>query len=298
MLNIDDRLIKEVSPKIGANALSVLLAIAIHLNQKTNRCFPSHHRIMSLTGLGRDAVYSALSRLQKEGLLQSEQKIDSEKKTFSKRVFRVSTRFIQVFVCAEDMEPLPENPYTANPHTDEPYTANPETYLINHTQQIKQLEQINNVGENTPAPAPTPANGGVSFPLEEKEKISLDIPPARDENSAAAPRWQEIPRADTPRELETYLTGFYSKYPHELTYICERTQFQNNTSGVPAAIADFCTWAVGEGWNRRPLRQINARLGRWLRDEKRFNTNTTARGAQPVNTPTVVAPQTQIRYAK
>lgn len=171
MLNIDDRLIKEVSPKIGPNALSVLLAIAIHLNQKTNRCFPSHHRIMSLTGLGRDAVYSALSRLQKEGLLQSEQKIDSEKKTFSKRVFRVSTRFIRVFVCAEDMEPLPENPYTANPHTDEPYTANPETYLINHTQQINQFEQINNVGVKAHTPE------AKSSTLEEKKPNSVNVPP-------------------------------------------------------------------------------------------------------------------------
>lgn len=164
--------------------------------------------------------------------------------------------------------------------------------------EIQYKEKNKEREKDAPAPAPTPANGGVSFHLEEKEKISLDIPPARAENSAAAPRWQEIPRADTPRELENYLTGFYSQHPHELTYICERTQFQNNTSGIPGAIADFCTWAVGEGWNRRTLQQINARLGRWLRDEKRFNTNTTARGAQPVNAPTVVAPQTQIRYAK
>ena len=143
MLNIDDRLIKEVSPKIGANALSVLLAIAIHLNQKTNRCFPSHDTLMRLTGLGRDAVYSALSKLKTEGLLKSEQGINSDKKTFSRRIFRVSTRFIQVFIYAEDAEPLTENPYTGEPEAAEPYTANPETYLIKNTKQINKNKQIN-----------------------------------------------------------------------------------------------------------------------------------------------------------
>ena len=158
MLNIDDRLIKDVSPKIKPNALSVLLAIAIHLNQKTNRCFPSHHRLMQLTGMGRDAVYKALSTLQKEGLLKSEQRINSAKKTFSNRVFRVSTRFIQVFVSAEDMEPLPENPYTENP-----YTENPETEQINEGEQINESQQINEgervahaQNENDPNPLTPP----------------------------------------------------------------------------------------------------------------------------------------------
>ncbi|MBK8225403.1 MAG: helix-turn-helix domain-containing protein [Candidatus Obscuribacter sp.] len=143
MLNIDDRLIKEVSPKIGPNALSTLLAIAIHLNQKTNRCFPSHHRLMELTGMGRDAVYTALSALQKHGLLTVEQRIDSKKKQFTRRTFRVSTRFISVFVNASDLEPLPENPYPARPYPGEPDTGNQETYQINNSEPVNYTEQIN-----------------------------------------------------------------------------------------------------------------------------------------------------------
>jgi len=92
MINLDDRLIKEVSPKIKPNALSVLLAIAIHLNKQSGRCFPSHRRLMDLTGLGRDAVYVALEVLKSEGLLKSFQSVDSKTKTFGRRTFTVSTR--------------------------------------------------------------------------------------------------------------------------------------------------------------------------------------------------------------
>lgn len=142
MLNIDDRLIKEVCPKIKPNALSVLLAIAIHLNQKTNRCFPSHERIMALTGLGRDAVYGALQVLKENKLLVSHQPIDEKTKQFGRRTFRLTTRFVKIFVDAEDADPLPENPHTETPDTVEPDTANQETKPLNNNKQINQLEQI------------------------------------------------------------------------------------------------------------------------------------------------------------
>lgn len=126
MLNIDDRLIREISPIIKPNALAVLLAIAIHLSEKRGRCFPKHETLMELTGLGRDAVYAALNTLKDAGLLKVYQQINKAKKTFGRRSFQVSTRFIGVFFAASDIEPLPENP-----DTDEPDTAHPETEYIN-----------------------------------------------------------------------------------------------------------------------------------------------------------------------
>lgn len=126
MINIDDRLIKEISPKIGANALSVLLAIAIHLNQKTGRCFPSHERLMELTGMGKNAVYGALKVLKNNNLLSSEQSVNTNTNRFGRRFFRVTTRFIKIFVDAEDMEPLP---YFREPEFRQP--ENRETEQIN-----------------------------------------------------------------------------------------------------------------------------------------------------------------------
>jgi hypothetical protein len=140
MLNIDDRLIKEVSPKIGPNALSTLLAISIHLNQKTGSCFPSHEKLMELTGMGRDAVYKALAVLKEHKILVAKQAINSKEKTFGRRSFKVQTRYIHVFIAASDVQPLPENPDTANPDT-----ANQETKQISNT-----LEQISN--KETPTP--------------------------------------------------------------------------------------------------------------------------------------------------
>ncbi len=144
MINLDDRLIKEVSPKIGPNALSVLLAIAIHLNQKTNRCFPSHYRLMELTGIGKNAVYDALKVLKAEGLLLSEQIIDTKKKQFGRRTFRLTTRFIKIFVDAIDAEPLPESrePESREPESREPESR--ETYQLNEVEQLNEFEQINN----------------------------------------------------------------------------------------------------------------------------------------------------------
>lgn len=151
MINIDDRLIKEVSPKIRPNALSVLLAIAIHLNQKTNRCFPSHERLMMLTGVGRDAVYAALEALKTNGLLRSEQGFDAKTGKFTRRTFRVTTRFIKIFVDATDAEPLPDFPDTVQPDTVQPDTENPETKQINNSEQINQKEQIKEVEEEIAA---------------------------------------------------------------------------------------------------------------------------------------------------
>lgn len=148
MLNLDDRLIKDVSPIIRPNALSVLLAIAIHLNKKTGRSFPSHKRLMKLTGLGRDAVYAALDVLKNNSLLVSEQSIDIATGKFGKREFRVTTRFIKIFIDAEDADPLTENPEadepdTDYPDTDYPDTDNQETKPISTEKRLNNSEQLN-----------------------------------------------------------------------------------------------------------------------------------------------------------
>jgi hypothetical protein len=161
MLNIDDRLIKEVSPKIRPNALSVLLAIAIHVNQKTNRSFPSHKRLMALTGLGRDAVYIALNVLKDNGLLAGFQEINTKTGQFGRRTFKITTRFIGIFIAIEDAEPLPEYPYT-----DKPDTVNQETKPITNS-----FEQINNKELTFPGEMPGRVSAGNSkAPKEKKQK--------------------------------------------------------------------------------------------------------------------------------
>ena len=103
MLNIDDRLIKETLPVIKPNGLAVLMVISIHLNKESGTCFPSHDRLMKMTGLGSESVYNALKALKKEGLLISSQSIDSKHKTFSRRTFKVNTDYIGGFVSAKNV---------------------------------------------------------------------------------------------------------------------------------------------------------------------------------------------------
>lgn len=149
MLNIDDRLIKETLPAIKPNGLAVLLVISIHLNKESGTCFPSHERLMKMTGLGSESVYNALKALKKEGLLISSQSIDSKHKTFSRRTFKVNTDYIGIFVSAKnapelESEPLTDLPDAAMPHAVEPDAANHETYLLNESEQLNELEQLNN----------------------------------------------------------------------------------------------------------------------------------------------------------
>ncbi len=158
MLNIDDRLIKETLPVIKPNGLAVLMVISIHLNKESGVCFPSHDRLMKMTGLGSESVYNALKALKKQGLLISSQSIDSKHKTFSRRTFKVNTDYIGIFVTAKnapalEVEPLADLPYTAEPDAVEPDAANHETYLLNESQRLNELEQLNKGGESTPAPA-------------------------------------------------------------------------------------------------------------------------------------------------
>lgn len=244
MLNIDDRLIKETLPKIKPNALAVLLAIAIHLN-KDNTCFPSHDKIMKLTGLGSETVYNALKCLKKEGLLLSSQSIDSKHKTFSRRTFTVNTDLISIFVTAKNANPLEEKPladlpHTAHPDAVEPHTENHETYPINQSLSINQLEQLNNEGEeNTPTPEPQNLK-------EEKNKSGLVAPGRADDSKIEAlrqlsgslqeglkeeipPSKKVAPKKVSPGECE-HCNG--SGWGDTLGNICDRC----NGTGLPTII--------------------------------------------------------------
>ncbi len=265
MLNIDDRLIKEVAPKIKPNALAVLLAIAIHLNKRNGTCFPSIERLMKLTGMGRDAVYNALNVLKSEGLLTVTQTIDKEKKTFGRRLFKVSTRFISIFITAEDAEPLPENPYTAFPYTADPDTANQEAYLINELEQLNKVELINEGerGENAPA-------FSVELqPLEDERKNTPHIaPPPPKKESAPTVDDLEAPILEWAHS-EQGKPNIYKWYS-DVGRTCTRND-------VESLITTFCATysTIGDAGKRLqfmadPLGYFKLRFKVFLKDQPRF----------------------------
>ena len=314
MLNIDDRLIKDVSPKIGPNALSTLLAIAIHLNQSTGRAFPSNSRLMQLTGLGRDAVYKALATLQENGLLKSIQSIDSKKKTFSRRSFIVSTKFISVFVTADQVEPLTENPYTANPYTADPYTANQETYHINNIEPINNLEQINNSVFVADAPTENQTVFSVEiFEPSKTEFLTLETentkkkkaPAARraklptpDGNDGGAAYLHSIGQTPTLQPYQSELTGDPVDLATEWMQInAEQVKIWQERAGTQfdnkrlkeEAVKYFAYYQAKHGpdhmANTRPMYFFQRSFGGWLMSAKHYNTpfSTGAPKKQAVN---------------
>ena len=138
MLNIDDRLIKEVLPQIGPNAFSVLMAISVHLDANTMTAFPSNERLGKMTGLGRDAVYSAVKKLIDFGILLSSQEKESESGKFGRRTVQVNTDYISIYLPAKKAKP-----FTGQPYTGEPFTADPVHNILSIEEQINQEEQIN-----------------------------------------------------------------------------------------------------------------------------------------------------------
>lgn len=190
MLNIDDRLILETMQQIKPNAFAVLLAISVHLNQRTGRAFPSNDRLQKLTGLGRDAVTAALLVLKKNDLLTSHQKPGKGGK-FGQREFQVTTKFISIFVTVYHAEPLPEFPYTAEPYTAEPEPDNQGTEQINNGRnKLSKKEQINEfepLAENE-FPPTDEVEFEVTIVEAKKEKISLQkSAAAASKKSAPAP---------------------------------------------------------------------------------------------------------------
>jgi len=147
MLNVDDRLIKEVMPIIGANAFAVMFAISAHMSKGSKECFPGHRRLMVMTGLSRDKVYTAFDTLKNNGLLEVNQ--DRSKGNFARRTFKLTTKLLSIYVTAdqfempenqEDRAPLPEQPEAVAPEAAEPYTVVQDTYLLN-----KEKERLNNI---------------------------------------------------------------------------------------------------------------------------------------------------------
>ena len=270
MLNIDDRLIKEVSPQIGPNALSVLLAIAIHLNKRTGRAFPSHARLMELTGMSKNTVYDALKRLKQFGLLVSEQRIDSEKGHFGKRTFRLTTRFISIFIAAEDAEPLPEQEQDTDrfPKNRLPVSRLPENRLPENweTQRLNKEEQINKENElENGTGERARENEPETFDLEAEKNTPTPIPPAP---SPAAPSWRDRPRTDTPAQMSDDLRRFYTAYPEDWKKMLAESGAKYPAAELRGIITAFCAYQIENNRTANNYQQTHAALQRWLISEK------------------------------
>jgi len=259
MLNLDDRLIKEIAPIIKPNALSVLLAISIHSN-KNGESFPSNERLMALTGLGRDAVATAISVLIENNLLKTNKKARSTGGKFEQRKITVNTGLISVFVPVKEL-PFTENPCTVEPSTAEPFTANPPL-SINKKEVLINLSIKEGV---TPNGEPSPPAFEFQLPSNPSEVETPTSKPKGQENKQEKQRAVStkvkskfIPfseslssptaATDFKEFLQTYADGIY-KHADAVFYVAKALQWVSNTpAGAKAKYAD---WRVAlAGWCR------------------------------------------------
>ena len=140
MINIDDRFITEVMPKIGAKGTSVLLAISKHLDVK-NSAFPSLRTIRKYTGLGRDAVANEVKNLVEKGYLLKEQRFLNGRKSTNN--YTVICKYITVYVKAE--KELIEILATENQATENQgyLSINKSSLSINKSKGIVGLSNAN-----------------------------------------------------------------------------------------------------------------------------------------------------------
>lgn len=140
MLNIHSDLVQKEMAAIGTNAFCVLLAISSHISPLKRDCFPSRAKIKKITGLGDDAIRSAIKKLSDVGYLRMEQsRIDEPGKTkgrFEKTIYTVMTPHIGVYcpvnqVPVEDEKPGGPERHPADPHAGERHPADPALSISN-----------------------------------------------------------------------------------------------------------------------------------------------------------------------
>ena len=123
-----------------------------------------------------------------------------------------------------------------------------------HSPEIKDKYNIKNKREDT---------RNFSAPLNTEKNLSIGAGAA-----PVSPGWNDFPKADTPDELKAELSRFYQARPEDWRMTKEATPAQNWTKAqTETVVSKFCDWAIGEGWEKRKFKQINARLKRWFKEE-------------------------------
>lgn len=93
-------------------AFRILLLIATHLNHK-KEAWPGIKRLMELSGLNRDRVYSCINNLIELGCIERHQSKKTDG-TFTRRIYKLTQKYIKTYVHTtntelSEIEPLPEN---------------------------------------------------------------------------------------------------------------------------------------------------------------------------------------------
>jgi predicted transcriptional regulator len=131
---------------INTDEFYILLCIVKRINRK-NTSFPSRMTLMSETKFGKTKVSTCLSKLERAGLIQRQQReiIKNGKKIFSTNLYTIKTSLIGIYINVLDEELLDEDKLTVTVSEDTQTedtqtedTQNRDTISINKNISIKQ----------------------------------------------------------------------------------------------------------------------------------------------------------------
>lgn len=163
MINAHHNLVREVLPKIGSDAFTILLFIASHLG-KHDTAWPGIKRIRdnctvltadgTVKPMSKGRVYVALKKLEDEKLIsRRQQNKDGE---FGKIIYRVTTEYIGIWNKASEYELEEKIPHTVIPEHGKPEHGKPESanpaYLSIDEEEVIDKEEVIGEREETPAP--------------------------------------------------------------------------------------------------------------------------------------------------
>jgi len=119
MINVDDRIITDGTlKKIGVGAFALYLVICKHMNKK-DMAWPGIKRLQDLTGMGRDAIYNGIKKLEEADLLHRDQPTGKGGR-FKRVIYYNTGNYVKTYIETTlnpliEKTPLPEKPYTEKP---------------------------------------------------------------------------------------------------------------------------------------------------------------------------------------
>lgn len=87
-----------------------------------------------------------------------------------------------------------------------------------------------------------------------------------------SPAMHEFVNAQTPDELESKISKFYTAWPNlkewiESTTVAGQMGPQDRTD----VVRGFCSYAIEKGYGRKTFQDLHARFAKWWNDQKNFN---------------------------
>lgn len=256
MLNIDDRFLTESTQ----DQFWLMCHIAKFMNEDST-CFPSNKTLCERTGWKISKLNEVKKACIDAGLLKSETRYHNNRQSTNEYTILTDRIYAVVNMKGRKAKQIPTTPAVpchAGGTPPATLAAPPPATLAAPEVLISNEVLTNEVSV-------TPAQTEISADLKTEDQTLSKRPGAP---AVLSPGWNDFPKADTPDQLKAELSRFYQARPEDWKMTKEATPAQTWAADQTAAVvARFCDWAIGEGWERRTFKQINARLKRWFKEE-------------------------------